>query len=223
MTEMMFLAVMVIALGLSVASAMIGLRALQLVALFLILATATMAGKLVSVFGFTVSVATCLYAGIFLVTDVVSEVYGKKHGLQTVLFTFFGMVLFLMIGTIVSKMTASPPTPVSDGLSALFAFLPRLMLGGTIAFAVAQTTDVLVFHWLKKLTGEKYLWLRNNGSTMVSQFIDTVIVWMIAFYGVVDNIWAIIFASYVIKLATAAIDTPFVYIAVNFGKKPSDD
>lgn len=222
-TELAFIAVMVFSLSISILAAKFGLRALQLVALFLILCTSTLAGKLVTIFGFSVSAATCLYAGIFLVTDVISEAYGKKAGLQTVGFTLFGMISFLAIGLIVSSMVANPETPVAEGLDAIFAFLPRLMLGGVLAFTLAQSTDVILFHWFSKLTSGKHLWLRNNGSTMVSQFIDTVVVWMVAFYGVVDDIWTIIFASYAIKLVTAAIDTPFAYIAIKLNKNSKND
>jgi uncharacterized integral membrane protein (TIGR00697 family) len=91
------------------------------------------------------------------------------------------------------------------------------------AYLVAQTIDVRIFHYLKKLTGEKRLWLRNNVSTMFSQLIDTIIVNSIFLHFGLNIEWSIILkimiASYIFKILIAAIDTPLVYFGVFYTKK----
>lgn len=212
MNEIYFIFVMFFALSLVVAASTRGLGMLQASAIFLSLSTSVMAGKIVPIFGFEVSVATCLYAAIFLVTDITADVYGRRAALETVAYTFIATVCFLVIGLSVVQIVGGPQTPVAGALNDIFAFLPRLMFGGLVAFIVAQTLDVYIFHKIKEKTKGRFLFLRNNASTAISQFVDTVIVWFVAFYGIVENIWAIIFASYAVKLITAVIDTPFVYI-----------
>ena len=92
-----------------------------------------------------------------------------------------------------------------------------------LAYLVAQLIDVKIFHYLKKLTNEKKLWLRNNLSTMFSQLIDTVIVNSIFLYLGLNLEWNIIvdiiIASYVVKIIIAAIDTPLVYIGVHYTRR----
>ena len=92
-----------------------------------------------------------------------------------------------------------------------------------LAYLVAQLIDVKIFHYLKKVTNEKKLWLRNNLSTMFSQLIDTVIVNSIFLYLGLNLEWNIIvdiiIASYIVKIIIAAIDTPLVYIGVHYTRK----
>ena len=85
-----------------------------------------------------------------------------------------------------------------------------------VAFLVSQNHDVLAFDMWKRITGGKHLWLRNNASTSVSQAIDTVIFVLLAFAGTYSwsTIWSMIWVTYVIKLAVALADTPFVYLLV---------
>ena len=98
--------------------------------------------------------------------------------------------------------------------------MPRVVLGSMIGYLVSQNIDVLGFHFLKQATDGRFLWLRNNGSTMISQSIDTVIFLVIAFAGLVPAqvLWQMIWMQYLLKLAIAAIDTPFVYLLVNILK-----
>jgi hypothetical protein len=104
---------------------------------------------------------------------------------------------------------------------------PRVVFASIIAFAVSQTHDVYAFHFLKEKTEGRFLWLRNNASTMVSQLIDTVVFILIAFYGVFppQAIASMILGQYILKLTIAIVDTPFMYLAVYTWKsfKPASE
>jgi uncharacterized integral membrane protein (TIGR00697 family) len=107
-------------------------------------------------------------------------------------------------------------------LETIFGFLPRLALGSLLAYAVSQTFDVYFFQKIKEQKpGDKYLWLRNNGSTVVSQLIDSIIFVPIAFAPIMlfgaeglpwEVVWEIFITTYLIKVIVAFLDTPFVYL-----------
>jgi hypothetical protein len=107
----------------------------------------------------------------------------------------------------------------------VLGFAPRIVVASITAYAISQTHDVYAFHFWRQKTKGKFLWFRNNASTMVSQLIDTVIFITIAFYGVfpTNAILSMIVGQYILKLIIAAVDTPFMYVAVGawraFGKR----
>ena len=94
---------------------------------------------------------------------------------------------------------------------AVFSTTWRLLIGGLAAYLVSQFLDIHIYHLLKVATRGRFMWLRNNGSTVISQFVDTMIFITVAFYGVVDNLWGLILGQYVIKLIIALLDTPVLY------------
>ena len=173
------------------------------------------------------------YPITFLVTDVTSEIFGKAKASLMVLVGFFCSLLSLIIIFIVLNLTPSEVwltgTPYSTLEEIVLAFETVFSLPGVLIFAsmtaylIAQLIDVNIFHLIKKITNSKYLWLRNNISTMVSQLIDTIIVNTIFLYFGMglsfEIIYKIIIANYIIKLIFAAIDTPIVYLIVNFIRK----
>jgi len=219
MNELIYIIVTLASMGLVLAAARLGLNYLIACGVVLGIATAVISGKVISFFGFNVSAATTLFAAIFLVTDITSELHGKKAALRIVATTFAANLFFLLVGFLIVQIPASQPTPVADALNGIFSFLPRLMLAGSLAFLVSQTLDIYVFERIKKATHGKHLWLRNNVSTAASQFVDTVILWHVAFVGIIPELWPIIFANYAVKLVAAAIDTPFAYLGVRLGAK----
>jgi uncharacterized integral membrane protein (TIGR00697 family) len=107
-------------------------------------------------------------------------------------------------------------------LAALFGFMPRIALGSLAAYLVSQMHDIWIFHIIKERTGGKHLWLRNNLSTMSSQLLDSLVFCSIAFLGLFPmNVWwEIVISTYVIKLAVAALDTPFMYLARRLFHRP---
>lgn len=178
--------------------------------------TSITAGKLINVFGFTTSIATPIYAGIFLATDAISEIYGKKEARNAVILGFCSNVLLVAFGQLIVNTPPPFPMDLSDSLVTIFNFIPRLVFAGLFAFIVAQTIDIKIFHWLKdkKFTGiAGKLWFRNNISTITSQLIDSTIIYLIAFSGVVPNnqMLSLILTAWVVKVIVALFDTPFLY------------
>lgn len=117
--------------------------------------------------------------------------------------------------------TAEFSNDIHDAFSTILNFTPRFIFGSLLAYIISQSFDVWVFHQIKKITGEKWLWLRNNLSTMSSQVIDTTIYSLVAWWGVVDLATALKLgaAKYVFKLVIAMIDTTFIYWARTMFRK----
>lgn len=169
-------------------------------------------GKLISVFGLTVAGAIVTYPITFLTTDIIGEIWGKREANDCVKIGVIVQLGFLLLGYLSLKIPSLQQTEyLQECLITVLNQGMRLTLASLGAFVVSQTMDVISFHWLKAKTDGKYKWLRNNASTMSSQLLDTVIFVFIAFYGVVDNIWLMVFAQYLVKLILAALDTPFFY------------
>lgn len=173
--------------------------------------------------------AVILAAGIlpypvtFLVTDLISELYGKRRA-DAVVWAGFWVSLYILV---VLRLGAWVPPVGTDLRSAdeiqalyvgVFGQSSRAIVASMIAYLVAQLLDVRIFHFWKRFTGGRHLWLRNNGSTMVSQLLDSVLVVSILFWGQLDGgtIVRIIIASYVFKVLVAAVDTPFFYLGVRW-------
>ncbi|PLV56901.1 queuosine precursor transporter [Thermotoga sp. SG1] len=174
------------------------------------------AGKLVNIGPFLVPVAVLCYPITFAVTDIVSEVYGKRTA-QKVVWTGFFTSLILVIYSQIAALY--PPASIfeeNEAFVKVFGATPRIVLASILAYVLSQSHDVWAFHFWKKVTRGSHLWLRNNLSTMVSQFIDTLVFITLAFAGTVPGtaLSQMVFSQYAVKLIIAAIDTPFVYLGV---------
>lgn len=171
--------------------------------------------KTIELFGITTTLGNILYASVFLSTDILSEMYGKREARRAVL---LGFVVLLMTTVYMQFALAFLPAPsdwVQPHLQAIFGFLPRVAAASMAAYLVSQLHDVWAFHYLRQKTGGAHLWLRNNLSTLASQFIDSAIFCTVAFAGVFPwpVFWEILASTYLVKLVMAAIDTPFIYLA----------
>lgn len=163
--------------------------------------------------GVVVSAAIGLYSMTFLLTDYLGEVYGKVTAMRAV---WMGIVAEVVMLVAVGFSIAVEPAGFWDGQDAFAATLgstPRIMLASVSAFVAAQFLDVTVFDWLKRRTKGRFLFLRNNGSTLVSQTADSVVFYTIAFWGVVPNLVELIAVTCLAKYVIAAVDTPFLYAA----------
>lgn len=170
--------------------------------------------KTVELFGMVATLGNIMYGTLFLVTDALSEKYSHKDAKKAVYLGFY----VLVASTVIMQMALLFIPDVSDWanphLLDLFLLFPRLVLGSLTAYIISQLLDVHLFRKIKsKLSDDKWLWVRNNGSTMVSQFVDTIIFVSIAFIGEFE--WVVLrdiyITTYLIKLMVAALDTPFVY------------
>lgn len=170
--------------------------------------------KAITLFGLDATLGNIMYGSIFLATDTLSEKYGKKDGLLAVIFGFVSLAVSLIVMQLALLFVPSDSDISQSALETIFGFLPRIALGSLIAYLVSQLLDVFLFAKIKeKLPNDKWLWLRNNGSTLLSQLIDTMIFVPIAFLGVYDfNVFiGILVSTYVIKAIVALCDTPFLY------------
>ena len=170
-------------------------------------------GKLIGLRDMIVPGAVLTYPLTFLSTDVIGEVWGKKEADGCVKMGFIAQILFLALGHLSLMIPAQPQCEeLQECLTVVLNQGVRMTLASMVAFAVSQPLDVYIFHRLKDKCHGKHRWLRNNGSTMISQLFDTVIFITIAFYGVVDEIVLMVSAQYMVKLALALLDTPFFYL-----------
>lgn len=103
---------------------------------------------------------------------------------------------------------------VHDAFKLIFGFSFRIVLGSLVAYFVSQSIDIKLYSWIRsKFPSDQMLWLRNNGSTLISQWVDTAIFVLIAFYGTSYSLIQIMITTYVLKAIIAILDTPFVYLA----------
>ncbi|MCM3731911.1 queuosine precursor transporter [Fictibacillus nanhaiensis] len=175
--------------------------------------------KTIEMFGLVMTLGNVIYGTIYLATDLLNEKYGEKEAKKAVWFGFFTLVMTTIIMQLVLVFEPHESDFAQTHLEALFGLMPRLALGSLTAYLVSQYLDVKLFAKLReKFSRPDQLWIRNNGSTMVSQLIDTFIFCMIAFAGVFSwDVWVqIFFTTYVIKFVVSAASTPFIYIARGF-------
>ena len=163
---------------------------------------------------FIVSAGILPYPLTFLVTDLISELYGQKKANIVVFSGFVASMFVLLFLWLGSQFNAIPDSIVNDNTyNKVFQNAWRIIAASMIAYLFAQFIDVKIFHFWKRLTNGKHLWLRNNGSTIASQLVDTTLVVMILFVGVWEprNIVSAIIDGWLFKMLMAAIDTPIIY------------
>ena len=190
-----------------------------------LLAANLLGSKITILFGISVSVGIFAYPLTFLITDAIGEVYGKQKAKQVVWSALIAQILVLILTYISVKMPAAGRYAFNEEYVTVFNGSIRMIIASLIAFTVSQTYDIWAFDWWKKKTQGKYLWLRNNASTMISQIIDTLLFMFIAFYGISDKftvgfILELSLSFWLFKIAFAIIDTPFAYLLVKWLKKP---
>lgn len=173
--------------------------------------------KSIDIFGFATTSGNELYAASFLVTDILSEKFGKKAAHKAVMIGVFTTILFLLATQGLLAFKPNDADFIDPALQDLFGFVPRIGIGSLAGYCCSQTIDVALYHkiWNKTGDSQKGLWLRNCGSTLTSQAVDTVVFTTIAFYGVYDNktFVSILLTTYFFKAIVAVCDTPFIYLA----------
>lgn len=173
--------------------------------------------KNVDIFGVATTAGNVLYASTFLVTDILSEKYGRKDATKAVAYSFSIMILWMLGTQLILWFTPNANDYINESLKTVFGLVPRITVASLMGFVCSQNIDVFLYHFIWKRTGsgKSKLWLRNNGSTLTSQLIDTVIFTFMAFWGVYPNdvFVSILLTTYLFKAAVALMDTPFMYIA----------
>jgi len=173
--------------------------------------------KCVDIFGLATTAGNVLYAATFLVTDILSEKYGKKEASRAVAYSFTIMVLWLAGTQLILSFEPNANDYIDSSLKVVFGLVPRVTAGSLAGFIVSQNLDVFLYHAIWKKTGsdKTRLWLRNNGSTLISQLVDTVIFTFVAFWGVYPQnvFFSILITTYLFKAIVAICDTPFMYLS----------
>jgi len=169
-------------------------------------------------FRFELSVGIIAYPITFLITDIVSEVYGKKRATNLVIAGVFASFFALLIVIVSTLAPATDWSPISDQeFRKVFSYTFIAVGASLAAYLAAQFIDVQVFHFWKKVTRGKHLWLRNNLSTFTSQFIDTfTVLFLLCTFGVIpwDLFGMLMLNGFLFKVLMALIDTPFAYLGV---------
>lgn len=176
-----------------------------------------MASLSIQVFGIVTTAGSALYASTFLSTDILSEKYGKKTASKAVVLGVLVNIIWLIGTQITLLFIPSSTDTIYQSLKGVFSVAPRITLASIVGYVCSQSIDVFLYHfwWKKTNNNEKGLWIRNNGSTLISQLVDSLIFVSIAFIGTVpiDIFFQILGTTYLFKAIFALCDTPFAYIA----------
>ncbi|MCC3374793.1 queuosine precursor transporter [Cohnella sp. REN36] len=175
--------------------------------------------KTIEMFGIVMTLGNTIYATIYLTTDLLNEKYGEKEAKKAVWFGFFTMIMSLIIMQMVLVFKPAPGDLAHESLQTIFGMVPRIVLGSLCAYFISQFLDVRIFSRLKKAyPGRTQLWIRNNGSTGVSQLVDTLVFCSIAFAGEYPwgVWWEIAITTYVLKFVISVASTPVIYLARSF-------
>lgn len=176
--------------------------------------------KTIDMFGIVMTLGNTMYVSLYMTSDLLNERYGKEEARKAVWFGFFTLLMTTVIMQMALLFTPAEGDFAQDSLKKIFGLMPRLALGSLTAYFVSQFLDVRLYSWIRKFYPKpEHFWIRNNGSTMISSFVDTLIFCLIAFsipgYG--WNVWLeILFTTYIIKFVLTAVGTPFLYKARTF-------
>lgn len=185
-----------------------------------------------NLFRFEVSVGILPYPITFLITDILSEIYGKKKANQVVIAGIFASFFSMLIILVADYTPAIDNSPIDNGtFTKVFGLSPLAVLASMLAYLAAQFIDIRIFHFWKNLTKGKHLWLRNNFSTFLSQFIDTfTVLFLLSSFEILPwNIFgSLLLSGFLFKVIIAALDTPILYIVVywfrrKFGLKVGEE
>lgn len=175
----------------------------------------------VEIFGtklFEISVGILPYPITFLITDLISEIYGKKRANDVVVAGIFASFFSMIIVFVANDVPATGWSPVKDDLfTTVFGSTAIAVFASMMAYLFAQFIDIQIYHFWKRLTQGRHLWLRNNFSTFLSQFVDTfTVLFLLCSFGKIDwdKFTGLLIAGFIFKVMIAALDTPFLYLGV---------
>jgi len=175
----------------------------------------------VTVFGaplFELSVGILPYPVTFLITDLISEIFGKKKANQVVVSGIFASTFSLLIVFTAQASGATPWSPIDDAtFQEVFGSTGIAVFASMLAYLLAQFVDIQLYHFWKRITHGRMLWVRNNFSTFSSQFIDTTtVVLLLCVFGEIewDRFLGLALAGFIFKVIIAALDTPLLYLSV---------
>jgi uncharacterized integral membrane protein (TIGR00697 family) len=169
--------------------------------------------KLITVFGFVANIGNVFYASVFLATYFLIERYGRSVGVISIQLGLFFTIFFVMISQLVLLSSGFDQNlEVNNAISTLFTFSPRVFLGSVIGYAFAQYVNISIYEWIRIRTKGKFLWLRSNVANIISQIIDSILFFSIAFPDLPGNLLVqAIFVGWLVKTMVVLLGTSFLY------------
>lgn len=182
---------------------------------------------MVNAFGMEQTLGNVFFAVTFLVTDILSENEGKREASKAVGIGIFTSVFFILMTQSWMLYVPADSDWVMPSITGVFTNTPRMMISSLVVYAISQIVDVQLYHLWWKFTEKRFgnkrrfLWLRNNGSTLISQILNTALFTLFAFWGTYDipTLLSIMLSSYIIFVITSLCDTPAVYLARRIKEK----
>jgi len=167
---------------------------------------------------FELSVGAITYPLTFMLTDLIAEFYGKNKANFCVRLAIVMNIIIALVIMMMDKLNATEWSKIDNiTFHRVFGLYSVAFIGSIIACYIAQLVDITIYLWIRKLTGSRWLWLRNNGSTAISLFIDTcIVINFMSMFGIlpIDRIWPLIINSYLFKLFFTVCSTPLFYACV---------
>ena len=182
---------------------------------------------LVKAFGIEMTLGNILFATTFIVTDILSETEGKESAKKAVNIGIATSLTFVVISSSWLLYNPSDNDWAMPSINSIFSSTPRIIFSSLIVYAIVQRLDVWLYHKIWKLTEKKagnkksFLWVRNNGATLTSQFVNSILYNFFAFYGTFPTktlVWVIV-STFSISIVTSLLDTPVIYIARSMNQK----
>ncbi|MFD5018925.1 queuosine precursor transporter [Paenibacillus sp. NPDC058367] len=170
-------------------------------------------------FDIVMTLGNTMYVTLYMTSDLLNEKYGRAEARKAVWFGFFTLLMTTVIMQMVLVFKPQETDIAQSSLETIFGLMPRLALGSLTAYFISQFLDVRLYSWIRKYySTSSQLWIRSNGSTMVSSFVDTLIFCTIAFAGLYNwSVWfEILLTTYLAKFLLTAVSTPILYIARTF-------
>lgn len=167
--------------------------------------------KCVDILGMSVTLGNALYCSISLATDILNERYGAHEARKSALIGFMSLVVLVILSQIALLFTPNESDFASDALQTVFATTPRICAASLSCFLLSNILDTYIFSWLRKKC--KFLWIRVNVSTLLSQLLDSILFFVIAFSFALpwSEILMLGITCYIIKVVITVCDTPFIY------------
>jgi len=181
--------------------------------------------KTIEIFGITATLGNILFASIYLATDILNDIYGRKTAKRAVWLGFVSVIVMVLLMSISVMFKPAESDIAQQSMETLFAVVPRIALGSIIAYIIGQYFDVYIFNFIKKyFSSDRTFIVRAYGSTAISSIIDTVLFTLIAFYGLMPNavLFEIFLTTYLFKLITTICNVPFGYMAKSIAKDVDD-
>ena len=177
--------------------------------------------KCVDIFGMALTSGNVTYGSIFLATDILNEKYGVEEAQKSVYLGFFALLMFTIITQIDLHYISNEADFAGEAMKTLFTITPRICFASMSAYFVSNMMDVYLYKFIRNiLPSDKFLWVRNNGATCLSQLFDTAMFTYIGFAGVFSKevVFQLFITTYLIKVFIAILDTPFLYLAKRIKK-----